>query len=135
MNSVVLIGRLARDVELRYLPNGGKAVCQFSMAVNRELSKDKKQEMETQGKATADFIRVQAWGKQAENCANYLTKGSLVGIKGRIQTGNYTADDGSKKYTFDVVAERVEFLNNKNANVNKTDDNGFDEVDEGDIPF
>lgn len=155
MNSVVLIGRLTKDPELRYLPNGGTAVCNFSLAVDKNLSKDKKQEMESQGKYTADFINIVVWGKQGENCANFLAKGRLVAIQGRIQTGSYNASDGSKRYTFDVVAENTEFLEwgdkgsnspsgntnidyNSNKGSSNTSDftgNGFDPVDEDDIPF
>lgn len=149
MNSVVLIGRLTRDPELRYLPNGGTAVCNFSLAVDKDLSKEKKQQMESQGKYTADFINIVVWGKQGENCANYLAKGRLVAIQGRIQTGSYNANDGSKRYTFDVVAEKTEFLEwgdkntssgntNIDNNTNQTNDfggDGFHPVDEDDIPF
>ena len=148
MNSVVLIGRLTRDPELRYLPNGGTAVCKFSLAVDKNLSKDKKKEMESQGKYTADFINIVVWGKQGENCARFLAKGRLVAIQGRIQTGSYTANDGSKKYTFEVVADNTEFLewgdkdgssnsNNSSSNNSSSDftGDGFDPVDEDDIPF
>ena len=155
MNSVVLIGRLTRDPELRYLPNGGTAVCNFSLAVDKDVSKEKKQEMESQGKYTADFINIVVWGRQGENCANYLAKGRLVAIQGRIQTGSYDAKDGSKRYTFDVVAERTEFLewgdknpsggssnnsSNYNDNTSQQGSNdfggdGFQPVDDDEIPF
>ncbi len=156
MNSVVLIGRLTRDPELRYLPNGGTAVCNFSLAVDKEVSKEKKQEMESQGKYTADFVNIVVWGRQGENCANYLAKGRLVAIQGRIQTGSYDAKDGSKRYTFEVVAERTEFLewgdknesqgnSNANTNSNQSDNtsqksndfggDGFHPVDDDEIPF
>ena len=72
MNNVVLIGRLTRDPELRYIPNSGTAVSTFTLAVDKNLSRDKKQEMEAKNQPTADFIRIVVWGKQAENCANYL---------------------------------------------------------------
>ena len=110
MNNVVLIGRLTRDPELRYIPGSGQAVTKFSLAVDKGLSKDKKQEMESQNKPTADFINIVVWGKQAENAANYLVKGRLVGVQGRIQTGSYDDKDGKKVYSFDVVAKNVEFL-------------------------
>lgn len=150
MNSVTLIGRLTKDPELRYLPNGGTAVCNFSLAVDKDLSREKRQEMESQGKYTADFINIVVWGKQGENCANYLAKGRLVAIQGRIQTGSYNANDGSKRYTFDVVAEKTEFLEwgdknspsgntNINSNTNSESNDfagdGFDSVEEDDIPF
>lgn len=146
INNCTLIGRLTREPELRYLPNGGKAVCNFGIAVDKGLSKEKKQEMEGQGKYTADFINIVVWGKQGENCANYLAKGRLVGIQGRIQTGSYNAKDGSKRYTFDIVAEKTEFLewadknegnNNSGSNNNTSGFNGdgFTPVDDDEIPF
>lgn len=135
MNNVTLIGRLTKDPELKYLPNGGKAICRFSLAVDKDLSKDKQQELESQGKHTADFINISAWGKQAENCASFLNKGSMVAIKGRIQTGSYDAEDGSKRYTFEVVAERVEFLGGKSKDSNENTEDGFGEVTNEDIPF
>lgn len=139
MNNVVLIGRLTKDPDLRYLKSG-TALCKFGLAVDKGLSKDKKQEMESKGQHTADFINISAWGKMAENCANYLAKGRLVGIQGRIQTGSYTTDDGSRRYTFEVVANNVEFLEWGNKE-NKSDDNSWDGGMEGfyptsdDIPF
>ena len=138
MNSVVLIGRLTRDPELRYLPNGGTAVCNFSLAVDKDLSKEKKQQMESQGKYTADFINIVVWGKQAESCANYLAKGRLVGIEGRIQTGSYEDKDGKKVYTTEVNASRVHFLEWGDKQTTPTEHEtpeGFHNTDMGDIPF
>ena len=86
MNNVVLIGRLTRDPELRYIPNTGTAVSTFTLAVDKGLSREKKSEMELKNQPTADFINIVVWGKVAENCANFLTKGKLVGVSGRIQT-------------------------------------------------
>ena len=144
MNNVVLIGRLTRDPELRYIPNSGAAVSTFSLAIDKNLSKEKKQEMESQGKHTADFINIVVWGKVAENCATYLEKGRLVAVQGRLQSGSYDAKDGTKRYTTDVVAQTVEFLEwgDKRGNNNQGpgDSNGaydgFHPVDSGDdIPF
>ncbi|AFS79845.1 single-stranded DNA-binding protein Ssb [Gottschalkia acidurici 9a] len=148
MNSATLIGRLTRDPELRYLPNGGTAVCRFSLAVDKDLSREKRQEFESKGQPTADFINIVVWGKQGEHCANYLGKGRLVAIQGRIQTGSYTAADGTKRYTTDVIGERVEFLewndsSSRNTNIDsntrtESDEfigDGFHPVDEDDIPF
>jgi len=144
MNNVVLIGRLTRDPELRYIPVTGTAVTKFNLAVDRGLSKDKKQEMESKGQPTADFINITVWGKQAENAANYLAKGRLVAIHGRIQTGSYEKD-GIRIYTTEVVASNVEFLewgdkNNKNQGFDDSgldfgDIEGFHPVDNSDIPF
>jgi single-strand DNA-binding protein len=102
MNSVILIGNLARDPELSYTPNTQTAVCRFSLAVNRP-----KKDGEDQG---ADFIRITVWGKQAENCDRYLAKGRKVAVNGRIQTGSYKDKNGQTVYTTDVVANNVEFL-------------------------
>ncbi|MDW7670728.1 MAG: single-stranded DNA-binding protein [Bacillota bacterium] len=99
MNSVVLIGRLARDPELRYTGTG-KAVTTLTVAVNRGFGKDQE----------ADFIPVVVWEKQAENCANYLTKGSQVGVQGRMQVRSYEAQNGEKRYVTEVVGNQVEFL-------------------------
>ena len=80
MNSVNVIGRLVKDPELRYIPNSGKPVSTFTLAVDKGLSKDKKQEMELKKQSTADFIKIIVWGKQAENCANYLGKGDRKSV-------------------------------------------------------
>jgi len=110
MNNVVLIGRLARDPELRFVPGNGMAVANFTMAIDKGLTREKKQEFEAQGKPTADFIRIVVWGKQAENCSQYLAKGKLVAIQGSIQTSSYKATTGETRYTTEVLANRVEFL-------------------------
>ena len=99
MNTVILIGRLTKDPELRYT-NNGKAVANFTIAVNRGFGKDNE----------ADFIPVVVWEKQAENCANYLSKGKQAGVQGRIQVRTYEAKDGGTRYVTEVVANMVEFL-------------------------
>ena len=100
MNNVVLIGRLTKDPELRYIPESQNAVATFTLAVDRAFSKEKR----------ADFIKITVFGKQAENCERFLTKGKLCGVQGRIQTGSYKNKEGATVYTTDVVADRVEFL-------------------------
>lgn len=144
MNNVVLIGRLTRDPELRYIPVSGTAVSTFTLAVDKGLSREKKQEMESKNQPTADFIRVVVWGKQAENCANYLTKGRLTGVQGRIQTSNYDDKDGKKVYVTEVVATSVEFLEwgdaNKSSGFSQPGSDfggveGFHPTDNDDIPF
>ena len=110
MNSVTLIGRLARDPELRFVPGSGMAVANFTMAIDKGLTREKKAEFERQGKPTADFIRIVVWGKQAENCSQYLAKGKLVAINGSIQTSSYKTTEGETRYTTEVLANRVEFL-------------------------
>ena len=106
MNSVILIGRLARDPELSYTPNTQAAVCRFTIAVDRP-----KRDGQDQG---ADFIRITVWGRQAEACDRYLSKGRLISVQGRIQTGSYKDRNGQTVYTTDVVADRVEFLGDNN---------------------
>lgn len=145
MNNVTLIGRLTKDPELRYIPNSGNPVSTFTLAVDKGLSREKKQEMESRNQPTADFINIVVWGKTAENCANYLNKGKLVGVQGRIQTGSYEAKDGTKRYTTDVVASTVEFLergdnSNKGSGSNEapldySGIEGFHPADNDDIPF
>ena len=144
MNNVVLVGRLVADPDLRYIPSGN-AVSRFTLAVDKQLSKEKKLEMESRNQPTADFIRIVVWGKQAENCANYLAKGRLVAVQGRIQTGSYDDKDGKRIYTTDVVANNVEFLewgDSRNRDTNSTmsdpgfpDIDGLHPVDNDDIPF
>lgn len=142
MNNVFLIGRLTRDPELRFTTNeNNTAVARFTLAVDRQLFKDKKAEMERNNQPTADFIGIVVWGKQAENCNEYLKKGRQVAISGRIQTGSYEKD-GERKYTTDVVAERVKFLewgDKKESEAapsgNQATMEGFYEVNNEDIPF
>lgn len=138
MNNVVLIGRLTRDPELQYLQTG-TAVCRFTLAVDRGMSKEKKQEAEAQNKQTADFINITAWGKTAENAANYLKKGLLTAVEGRIQSGSYEKD-GQRIYTTDVNARAVEFIewpdsNKGSSNQGYTGIDGFSLASNEDIPF
>lgn len=143
MNKIILTGRITKEFELRYTREG-KAFTSFNLAVDKNLSKDKKQELEASGKATADFPRVIVWGSQAENLAKYMKKGSKILVEGRIQTGRYQASSGDTVYTTDVLAEHVEFLesansNNKNNNINQNNnsigDDFFDVEDDSIIPF
>lgn len=134
MNNVALIGRLVKDPELRYIPNSGTATSSFTLAVDKNLSKDKKQEMEAKGQNTADFIRIVTWGKLAENVANHVVKGRLVGVQGRINTGSYDDKDGKRVYTTDVIASSVEFLEWGDRDSQDTPE-GFHPVDPDDIPF
>ncbi len=137
MNNVTLIGRLVNDPELKSV--GKTSLTQFTLAVDKGLSKSKKDDFQSQGKATADFPRIKVWGKQAENCSNYLAKGRLVAISGRLETGSYEKEDGSKVYTTDINAFNVQFLEwgDKNSS-NEHCDNGVapTEIDEeDDVPF
>ena len=107
MNSVVLIGRLTRDPELRYTSGSQMAVATFTIAIDRPVRAG--------GEKQTDFPRVTVFGKQAENCEKYLAKGRLVGVQGRLQTGSYTNRDGVKVYTTDVIVEDQEFAETKAA--------------------
>ncbi len=141
MNSVVLIGRLTRDPEVRYTSGTQMAVATFSLAIDRPTGQGKEKQ--------TDFPRITVFGRQAENCEKYLQKGRLVGVQGRIQTGSYQNKDGNTVYTTDVVANNVEFLEwgEKRTSGNSTDDipDGFkamsDESSDGlasfedDLPF
>jgi len=120
MNKVVLIGRLTRDPELRYTGSNTPDAT-FSLAVNRNFSNQN-------GEREADFINIVVWRKQAENVKKYCTKGSLVAVEGRIQTGSYEKD-GQRVYTTDVVADSVQFLESKAQSENRmTSDSDFSQV-------
>lgn len=124
INRVVLIGRLTKEPELRYTPNG-IPVSTFTLAVNRTFTNQ-------QGERETDFVNCVAWRKQAENVANYLKKGSLVGVDGRLQTRNYEAQSGRRVYVTEVVAESVQFLEPKGA---RSDQPARNELSENDDPF
>lgn len=124
MNCVQLIGRLTSDPKMSYGSGNQMAICKFTLAVDRN-GKDK----------GADFPRVTVFGKQAESCEKYLAKGRQVGVIGRIQTGSYEKSDGTKVYTTDVIADRVEFLSGgekREAQTNIADT--FESID-ADVPF
>lgn len=108
MNLVVLYGRLTKDPELKY-SQSGTASCFTSVAVNRPMSKEKRQEAEAAGQPTADFIGIKAFGKTAEMMANYFRKGNRIAVEGRISTGSYEKN-GERVYTTDVIVNRVHFV-------------------------
>ncbi len=108
MNRVVLVGRLTKDPELRYTPNG-VPVATFTLAVNRPFKNQG-------GEQEADFINVVVWRKPAENVANFLKKGSLAGVDGRVQTRNYEGQDGKRVYVTEIQTESVQFLEPKSQN-------------------
>lgn len=143
INNVVIIGRLVRDPELKFIPSSGMAVANFTLAVDKEMAKDKKEEFKQQGKPTADFIPIVVFGKIAESSANFLAKGKMTAVNGRIQTRNYTTEAGDKKYITEVVAARVEFIDrgeqggySKPASQTPVvDDDIFQPTDDDDIPF
>jgi single-strand DNA-binding protein len=108
MNRVVLVGRLTKEVELRYTPSG-VAVATFTLAVNRTFTNQ-------QGEREADFINCVVWRKPAENAANFLKKGSLAGVDGRLQSRSYEDKDGKRVFVTEVVAESVQFLEPRSGN-------------------
>ena len=135
MNNVTLIGRLTRDVDLRYTSGTQMAIARFSVAIDRPKKPD--------GEKQTDFPNVVVFGKQAENCERFLGKGRLVGVQGRIQTGKYQNRDGVTVYTTEVVASNVEFLGWGESDTQKKDGqrepsvpDGFAAVeDDESIPF
>ena len=136
MNKVILMGRLARDPEIRYTDQQ-LAIGRYSLAVPRRVQQGQE--------PTADFVNVVSFGKAAEFAEKYLKKGTKVLVTGRIQTGSYNNKDGQKVYTTDVVAEEQEFCeskasgNNQNTNASSNPTDGFmsfpDDGIEDDLPF
>jgi single-strand DNA-binding protein len=141
LNRVVLIGRLTRDPELRYTPNG-VAVTTFTLAVDRPFKNN-------DGDKEADFIQIVTWRQLAELCANYLSKGRLTAVEGRIQVRNYENNEGRKVYITEVVADNVRFLESQNRgpsdaprdNNNRDDSDQFAydgkpiDISDDDLPF
>lgn len=105
LNRTVIVGRLTKDVDLRYTGNG-IAVANFTVAINRPFSNQ-------EGKQEADFINCVTWRKQAENLANYMQKGSQIGVDGRLQSRTYDDKDGKTVFVTEVVADSVQFLETK----------------------
>lgn len=141
INNVTLVGRLTKDPELRYTPNGA-ANCSFTLAVNRSFTNQA-------GEKEADFINCVAWKKSAENLANYQRKGNQIGVVGRVQTRNYEGQDGKRVYITEIVADNIQFLepragsagDNSQSNTNTggndwTDTNGKQtDISDDDLPF
>ncbi len=136
-NKAILIGRLTRDPELKYTATGGIAVTTFTLAVDKSF-------VNQQGERETDFIPVVTWRKQAELCANYLNKGSLVAVDGRIQVRTYDDKEGQRRWVTEVVADVVRFLDKKEKQPSPGKDSvgqsgGFKgkeiEISEEDVPF
>ena len=137
MNNIVLVGRLTRDIELRYIAGNGTPVANFTIAIDREFTTK-------EGKKETDFIDIQVWGKSAENCANYIGKGSLVGIQGSIRVEKYEKDGERRTFT-KINANKVQFLKSKkdkqgnsftpNFNPTGLNANDFEAITDNDIPF
>lgn len=136
MNNVSLMGRLVRDIEIKTTATG-MTLGNFTLAVDKGLSKDKKQELEAMGKPTADFIRCLAFGKTAEILGQYVGKGNRLAIEGRIQTGSYDNQEGQRVYTTDIVVDKFSFIDFKDS------DSGYQaplqeaqpEITQGFVPF
>ena len=125
MNIVCLVGNLSSDVDFHHGEKND--VSKFSLAVEREYKQE--------GGQTADFPRIVVFGKQAENCKKYLSKGKKVAVRGRIQTGSYENKDGKRVYTTDVLADRVEFLTPKGNDIEpEAPEDDFLQLNE-EIPF
>ncbi len=112
MNKVILIGRLTKDVELRYTQTNNTAVASFSLAVNRKFVKNGEERQ-------ADFFNIIAWNKLAENISKYLFKGNQVAISGRLETRSWDDPNGQKHYVTEVIAEEVDFIGSKNKQNNE----------------
>jgi len=125
---------MTKDPELKFTPGTGTAVATFTMAVNRRFKKE--------GQPEADFVPIVVWGKQAESTANYMSKGKLLSVAGRIETRSYEAKDGGRRYVTEVVADEVSFLEYGNKNGQTTQQNNgsipgdyFGEENNSDMPF
>lgn len=149
MNKVILIGRLSQDPEMRTTPNG-VATTAFSVAVSRNFTNQN-------GERETDFFRCVAWRKQAENIARYCQKGTQVAVEGRLQNRNYEAQDGTRRYVTEVIADNVSFLGSRgdaassntsapqnmdnDVEINDASEDPFKDfgeevvIDDGDLPF
>ena len=127
MNKAIIIGRLTRDPEMRTTTSGTNSTT-FTVAVSRNYTG-------ANGERETDFLNCVAWRKQAENIAKYCTKGSQVAVEGRIQTRSYDAQDGTKRYVTEIIADNVTFLGGKGSNVPSEDNyvGGSSSVDTTDI--
>lgn len=143
MNNIVIVGRLTREVELRYIAGSGMPVATFTVAVDRDF-------VGQDGKRGVDFIDCQTWNKQAENCANYLGKGSLVSVQGALRIESYQTKEGENRRSCRINANRVNFLSTNKPNQEKqqstpTFEPSFEPtglnpsewsaIDDGDLPF
>ena len=139
MNKVILIGRLTKDVELRYTQTNNPAVASFSLAVNRKFVKSGEERQ-------ADFFNIIAWNKLAENISKYLFKGNQVAISGRLETRSWDDPNGQKHYVTEVIAEEIDFIGSKNKQnneailnsptpINKNDDTSDFICNGDDLPF
>jgi single-strand DNA-binding protein len=128
LNQVVLIGRLTRDPELKYTPGNGIPVATFTLACDRPFTNQ-------EGEREADFINIVTWRKLAENCANYLQKGSLAAVTGRLQIRSYEDSEGVKRKVAEVVADNVRFLDSKKKQGADENEGPAPEIDPDDVLF
>src|SRR5690625_1547979 len=136
LNRVVLIGRLTKDPELRY-SNSGTATCSFTLAVERPFTNQ-------QGEREADFIQIVTWRKLAETCANYLAKGRLTAVEGRVQVRHFDNNEGRRIYVTEIVADNVRFLESGRQQQNQQQSQSNDpfvgdgkpiDISDADLPF
>ena len=133
MNKVAIVGRLTRDPEIRYASDNQLAITRFTVAVDRIFKKE--------GQPTADFLPVVVFGKNAENCHKYLGKGRLVSVAGRLQSRTWDDQDGKRRYSYDIIADEVNFLDRggdprpQPTMENTGDDDFHPEEEEDDLPF
>lgn len=125
MNKAILMGRLTADPEIKQTPNG-VAVARFTIAVNRRFAKE--------GQQQADFINCVAWRNQADFIGKYFRKGNMAAIEGSIQTSSWNGEDGKKRYTTEVIADEVYFTGEK-TNGGQSQNQGFIEIDDSDLPY
>ncbi|HBI91189.1 MAG TPA: single-stranded DNA-binding protein [Terrisporobacter glycolicus] len=146
MNSVILVGRLTKDPELKFMSGSGTPVTSFTIAIDRDYSKK-------DGSKDTDFIPVEVVGKIAESCANYLGKGRLIALEGSIKVDRYQTQSGENRTFTKVSAKKVKFLESKNKSNQEADNNGhptfephftpadgldpngFQAIDDDEIPF
>lgn len=132
LNKVFLLGNLTRDPELKHTGQG-TSVCNFSIAVNRSFKGS-----DGDFKKETSYFNIVVWGKTGENCAKYLTKGKSVLVEGRLSTRSYEANDGTKKYITEIVADNVQFLSasgeRSESGSNAFADAGFAPSDDDDLP-
>lgn len=133
MNKVELIGRLTKDVDVRYTQTTNTLVANFTLAVNRRFTKQGEEKQ-------ADFINIIAWGKTGEFCSKYFSKGQQVAVVGRIQTRNWDDEQGQKHYVTEVIAEEVYFAGDKKnsfegTNTTYTSNANYEIIEGDDLPF
>ena len=130
MNKIILLGRLSKDVEVRYTQTNNTMVASFTLAVNRRFKQE--------GQPDADFINIVAWSKLAEFCSKYFKKGQQVSIVGRLQTRTWEDENGQKRYVTEVVAEEAYFADSKKEEetpLNPEQVWGIDNNSKDDLPF